>query len=108
VLGSGLLLAATALVTAPAAAAAPSPGAPLGLTPGSGNVAAVPQLTTAGPCPASTTHVYAQLFGGALPADGQVLRDTTRSASRRGGLQHRVVPAAQRRVPRRGCGTGRR
>lgn len=79
-LGSGLLLAVAVLLPAAPAAAAggvPSPGAPLGLTPGSGNVAAVLQLTTGRPCPAATSHVYAQLFGGSLPAEGQLLRDTS-------------------------------
>ncbi|MBC7680633.1 MAG: hypothetical protein H7233_16870 [Pseudorhodobacter sp.] len=51
----------------------------LGLTPVAGNLKAVLDLTTDGPCPADTTHAYALLRGGSLPTDGQVLRDTARS-----------------------------
>lgn len=76
----GAVVVGTVLTAAPAAASGtlPAPGQPLGISPAAGNDSVVPTLTTAAPCPAEASHVYVVLHGGALPEEGQVVRDTTR------------------------------
>lgn len=70
-------------VAAPALAVGqqPAAGEAMTLSPTSGNNFVVPSFTTTSGCPAGATHTYVQLFGGALPDSGAVVKDTARDAT---------------------------
>jgi hypothetical protein len=59
----------------------PDAGTAMTLTPASGNNFVIPGFATSSGCPAEATHTYVQLFGGQLPDDGAVIKDTARDAS---------------------------